>query len=97
MSAGTRSGAAGKWTPTIYKSTTVHTKKGSQTDVVTLWMKTIDSHGVRRDSYNTYISHRSSMQVAGSRKDGDHYHKRMCAIAKEELEEREKEDEMEDA
>lgn len=74
-----------EWAPTIYKSTTVTTARGSSTDVVTVWARTVDSKGTRTDSYNTYISN-GGTQVASSRKDGDRFHKAMCEIAKERLE-----------
>lgn len=83
--------SAVEWSPSIYKSTTVTTARGSSTDVVTIWARTIDQRGKRSDSYNTYISY-GSMQMGYSRKDGDHYHKRMCEIAREKLEEWEKDD-----
>lgn len=83
----TRHGA--EWAPSIYKSTTVTTARGSSADVVTVWSRTFDHKGKRQDSYDTYNSN-GGIQVASTRKDGDHYHKRMCEIAKETLEKREK-------
>lgn len=87
--------SAVEWAPSIYKSTTVVTERGSAADVVTLWGRCIDSKGKRADRYHTYISY-GAMQMGYSRKDGDYYHKRMCEIAKERLEELEKHDDEED-
>jgi hypothetical protein len=82
------------WAPFIYKSTTVRTEKGSTTDVVTVCMQMLNPEGKRRMFYNTYFSN-GGMQLGYSIKDADHYHPRMCKIAKEELEQREKDAEEE--
>jgi len=88
MASGTRN--AVPWAPSILKATTVVTAQGNS--VVTLCMQRVTADGKRDLFYNTHIAN-GGTQMGHSKKDGLHYHERMCKIAKEDLEERERDEE----